>query len=100
MNLLNAPGRRLAVVVAFGLLIPIASAKTLRIIKLPPPGQSMRIEGKLRGMDDHKEFSFHGNTGTKVKLELTGAGPLRGEVTFPSGNHEGGPGGGVLDQTL
>jgi hypothetical protein len=99
MNLLNTPGRRLGVIVAFGVLLPIVSAKILRTIKLPPPGKSERIEGKLRGMDDRKEIIFHGDSGTKVKIELTGAGPLRGVVTFPSG-HEGGPGGSILDQPL
>ncbi len=100
MNLANAPGRRLAIIVAFGLLLPIASAETSRKIKLPAPGQRVRIEGKLLRMQDHKEFTFRGNSGTKVKIELTGAGPLRGEVTFPSGSHEGGPGGTILDQAL
>ena len=100
MNFANAPGRRLAIIVAFGLLLPIASANALRKIKLPAPGQTVRIGGKLLGMQDHKEFTFRGNSGTKVRIELTGAGPLRGEVTFPSGSHEGGPGGSILDQAL
>jgi hypothetical protein len=101
MTLLNAPGRKLVIVFAFafGFLLPIASARIPRKIKLPPPGKSERIEGRLRGMDDHKEFVFHGESGTKVKIELTGAGPLRGVVSFPTG-HEGGPGGTILDRRL
>jgi hypothetical protein len=100
MKLLNAQGRTLATIVAFGILLPLASAKTSHKIKLPPPGNSVRIEGKLRGMDDHKDFIFQGDRGTKIKIVLTGAGPLRGEVTFPSAGHEGGPGGSILDQPL
>jgi|SRR5208283_4870263 len=100
MKLLNAPGRTLATIIAFGILLPIASAKISHKIKLPPPGTSVRIEGKLRGMDDHKDFAFHGDSGTKVKIVLTGAGPLRGEVTFPSAGHDGGPGGSILDRPL
>lgn len=96
MKLLNAPGRTLAAIVAFGILLPIASGKTLHKIKLPPSGNSVRIAGKLRGVDDHKEFIFHGDRGTKVKIVLTGAAPLRGEVTFPSAGHEGSPGGAFL----
>ncbi len=101
MTLLNASGRKLVIIFAFafGLLLPLASAKILRKIKLPPPGKSERIEGRLRGIDDYKEFVFHGESGTKVRIELTGAGPLRGVVSFPSG-HEGGPGGIILDRRL
>jgi len=87
-------------IIAFGLLLPIASADTAQEIKLPAPGQKISVAGKLRGMDDHKEFSFHGDSGTKVKIEVTGDGPVRGEVTFPSGDQEGGPGGDILDQAL
>ena len=86
--------------VAFGLLLPAASGERSREIKLPPAGGSVRIEGKLRGIDDHRKFIFHGVRGIKVKIELAGAGPLRGVITFPSGRREGGPGGGILDQVL
>lgn len=93
--------RELVVIIAVGLLCCVAEAEGARTIRLPPPGKSIQIEGKLHGMADHKEFIFRGTIGIKVKIELSGAGPLRGEVTFPShGKHEGAPGGMVLDEPL
>jgi hypothetical protein len=93
--------RGLFVITAVGLLCCVVQAEGARKIRLPPPGKSIQIEGKLHGMADHKEFVFQGTPGMKVKIELSGAGPLRGEVTFPSqGKHEGAPGGIVLDELL
>lgn len=93
--------RRLLVITAVGLLCCAAQAYGARKIRLPPPGKSIQIEGKLRGIADHKEFVFHGTIGMKLKIELSGTGPLRGVVTFPSqGKHEGAPGGIVLDELL
>lgn len=89
-----------AVIISCWLLLTTASGESSRKIKLPPPGKSVRIAGMLRSMDDHREFVFHGVGGTKVKIELSGAGPLRGVVIFPSGQQEGGPGGKIVDQRL
>lgn len=100
MGYLKAWRRGIAVIIACGLLLTAASGESLRKIKLPPPGKSIRIAGKLRSLEDHREFVFHGVGGAKVKVTLSGAGPLRGVVIFPSGEQEGGPGGAILDQPL
>jgi|SRR5215469_16785914 len=93
--------RGLIIITAVGLLCCVAQAVDGRKIRLPPPGKSIQIEGELHGMADHKEFVFQGTLGMRVKIELSGTGPLRGEVTFPSqGKHEGAPGGIVLDELL
>ena len=89
------------IVTVVGLLLCVARAESARKIRLPPPGKSIHIEGDLHGIADHKKFVFWGTLGTKVRIELSGAGPLRGEVMFPSpGKHEGSPGGVILDQLL
>lgn len=77
-----------------------AQAENARKITLPRPGKSLRIAGKLYGLGEKREFVFHALSGTKLKIELSGAGPLRGEVAFPSENHMGSPGGIVFDQVL
>jgi len=102
MKRFRVSGRSLAgiLISAYAMLLPMAHARTLRKIELPLPGNSVRIVSKLRSMEDHREFIFHGESGKKVKIELTGAGPLRGLLTFPSGSHEGGPGGIILDRRL
>jgi len=100
MKHLSASDRGLLIIVAVGLLLSVAQGESARKIKLPAPGKSLSIDGMLHGMEDHEEFVFQGTSGTKVKIELSGAGPLRGEIRFPSGKHEGSPGGNVLDQVL
>ncbi|HTA23097.1 MAG TPA: hypothetical protein VK763_06160 [Terriglobales bacterium] len=92
--------RALLIIVTVGLLLPVARGEATRRIRLPTPGKSMSIEGKLHSMEDHAEFDFQAMNGTKVKIELSGSGPLRGQITFPSGKLEGSPGGTVLDQVL
>lgn len=92
--------RKWAVGVALLLWLPAAFAASGQRIRLPLPGESVRVAGELRGMNDRRVYIFRGVRGTKVKIELSGAGPLRGVVTFPSGRYEGGPGGSILDQQL
>ncbi len=89
----------LAAIVAFGILLPIASGDRLPKVKLPPPGNHARIEGKLRGMEDHKESIFRADRDAKVKMALAGAGPMRGEVIFPRGPRRR-SGGSILDRPL
>lgn len=101
MNHTAASYRGLIVITAVGFVCSVAYAEGARKIRLPAPGKSIQIAGKLHGMADHKEFVFQGTLGMKVKIEVSGAGPLRGEVTFPSQwKHEGAPGGIVLDELL
>jgi hypothetical protein len=71
-----------------------------RKIKLPAPGKTLRVESKLSGIDHTKSFVFHGSAGIKLKIELSGAGPLRGEVISPTGKREGAPGGVIFDEAL
>jgi hypothetical protein len=101
MKFPSASHRGPIIVTAVGLLLFVAQAESARKIRLPPPGKSIDIEGELHGTADRKNFVFQGASGTKVRIKLSGAGPLRGEVTFPSqGKHEGSPGGVILDQLL
>jgi len=90
----------LIIIVTVGLLLSVALGETAHKIRLPAPGRSMRIRGEVHGLGEKRDFVFHGVTGKKLKIELSGDGPLRGEITFPSGNHTGSPGGVVLDQVL
>jgi hypothetical protein len=102
MRQLRAAVRLLPFVVAlaFGSCVLIAQEEAPRKISLPAPGKSVRAEDRLHGMGETKQFVFHGVTGARVKIELSGAGPLRGEITFPSGHRTGSPGGIVLDEVL
>jgi hypothetical protein len=96
-----AVSHRGIVITVVGVLLCVAQAESARKIRLPPPGKGIHIEGELQGIADHKKFVFWGTRGTKVRIELSGDGPLRGEVMFPSpGKHEGSPGGVILDQRL
>ncbi|HXZ42854.1 MAG TPA: hypothetical protein VEG68_19100 [Terriglobales bacterium] len=92
--------RLLIIIVAVGLLLPVARGETARKIRLPASGKSLRIAGQVHGWGEKREFAFQGVTGMKLKIQLSGAGPLRGEITFPSGKHTGSPGRTVLDQVL
>jgi hypothetical protein len=98
----RASARLLPIIVAaaFGCLVLVAQDEAARRISLPNPGKSVRIEDRLHRIGETKEFVFRGVIGTKVKIELSGAGPLRGEITFPSGRHTGSPGGIVFDDDL
>jgi|HubBroStandDraft_6_1064221.scaffolds.fasta_scaffold1488324_1 hypothetical protein len=64
--------------VAVGFLLPVARGEATRRIRLPAPGKSISIESKPHSMEDHAEFGFQAISGTKVKIELSAAGPLRG----------------------
>lgn len=97
---LRALDRGFIVIVAIALLFLDAYGGTTKKFKLPAPGRSVRITDQLHGMDDYREFVFQGIRGTRVKIELSGVGPLRGVITFPSGGREGGPGGVILNQPL
>jgi hypothetical protein len=101
MRRLGSSDRPLLVItVAVGLWLSVAHGETARKIRLPAPGKSISVAGKLHSLGDKRELVFQGVTGKKLKIELFGDGPLRGEITFPSGKHTGSPGGTVLDQVL
>ena len=81
-------------------LVPAELAAASRRIVLPEAGHSTRLHGTIRGLNDRKCFLFEGSAGTSVKIELSGPGPLRGVVFFPSGGQDGAPGGVVFDRKL
>ena len=88
--------RIFTVIVAIGLLFPDAYGEAAKRIKLPLSGRRARITGTVHGTNDYREFIFQGIRGTRVKIELSGVGPVRGVITFPSGAREGAPGGVIL----
>jgi hypothetical protein len=90
----------LILAIAAALVQVSARGETGRRIKLPAAGKSARIAGEIHGVEEKREFTFNALKGTKLKIELSGDGPLRGQVTFPSGNYTGSPGGIILDEVL
>jgi hypothetical protein len=88
-------------VLAFALLVAVPSAAgTAQTISLPAPGKTARVAGHLRGLDDRCDFTFDAAANTRLKLDITGPGPMRWMITFPSGKKDGAPGGGSLELLL
>src|SRR5438445_5950889 len=55
------------------------------------------VRGYLRGIRDEALFVLRAQAGQHMRVEIRGRGPTRGEVMFPSGGQDGGPGGVVFD---
>lgn len=77
-----------------------AQAGGARKIALPNPGKVVTVMGNLQGTKHRKEFFFDVVKDTNVTIKLSADGPIRGDVIFPSGHHEGGPDGEILNQHL
>jgi hypothetical protein len=93
--------RQGASLLAFALMFVVTSAASAaRNISLPAPGKTTRVAGRLHGLDDRCDFTFEAAANTKLKLDLTGPGPMRWVITFPSGKKDGAPGGGILELSL
>jgi hypothetical protein len=98
---LSQPAFRILLALFCGMiLIAPAYASSARKVKLPAAGKSIRIESTIKGVGVKKLFVFHATSGTKLKIELSGAGPLRGVLLYPSGHQDGSPGGVIFDDTL
>jgi len=100
---MNIPPRipRSILVVLCGLVfVALSFATSARKVKLPPAGQSTRVQSTINGVGVKKLFVFHAFSGTKLKVELSGDGPLRGILLYPSGHQDGSPGGVIFDDTL
>ncbi len=58
------------------------------------------VKGNLRHIHDAAYFVLRARAGQHMRIEITGKGPTRGVVTFPSGKQDGGPGGIIFDDDL
>src|SRR5262245_26000617 len=80
---------------------PVSSAEKEQRIRLKPGSTQARLSGRLTPKNDEARYVLHADGGQRLTVELTGPGPLSGEVVSPSGKQEGQPGGGVFfDQQL
>lgn len=55
------------------------------------------VRGNLRGIKDEAWFVLRARSGQHMRIDISGKGPTRGVVTFPSGKQDGGPGGVIYD---
>jgi len=55
-----------------------------------------RVSGRLTPAKDEARYVIRAMAGQMLSVELSGPGPLSGEVVSPSGKSEGQPGGGVF----
>jgi hypothetical protein len=58
------------------------------------------VKGTLRHIHDEASFVLRARAGQHMSITITGEGPTRGVITFPSGKQDGGPGGLVFDDHL
>src|SRR5437588_2261935 len=56
--------------------------------------------GYLRGVRDEVFFVLRAQANQHMRVEISGGGPTRGVVIFPSGKQDGGPGGVVFDDKI
>lgn len=56
-----------------------------------------RANGYLRGIRDEAWFILRLSSGQQVRVRISGRGPTRGVLIFPSGKQDGGPGGVIFD---
>jgi hypothetical protein len=75
-------------------------AKKVRRIRFKPGATAARVRGSLRGVKDEALFVLHARSGQHMRVNISGAGPTRGIVIFPSGKQDGQPGGLIFDDTL
>lgn len=58
------------------------------------------VEGELNGLNDRREYHFHGKSGQLVTIRVECPGAVRLQVTAPSGTSDGAPGGIIADLLL
>ena len=93
---------RLLIVVLMLLVSQIIWASTTaeRRIRLKKGQTVAYVKGTLRHMHDEASFVLRARAGQHMRITITGEGPTRGVVTFPSGQQDGGPGGIIFDDHL
>jgi hypothetical protein len=77
-----------------------ASTTAERRIRLKKGQTVASVKGALRHIHDEASFVVRARAGQHMRITITGEGPTRGVVTFPSGQQDGGPGGLVFDDRL
>lgn len=82
--------------VALGSLPAFAGEKA-RFLPLKNGQTTARTTGTLRGMKDEARFAFDARAGRHLTVTVSGKGPTRGMVIFPSRRQEGIPGGIIFD---
>lgn len=76
------------------------AAKRVRRIRFKPGATVARVRGSLKGVGDEALFVLRARSGQHMRVNISGAGPTRGVVTFPSGKQDGQPGGIIFDDQL
>ena len=85
------------------LAFAVATAQTEgspRRIKFARGATVARTTGYLRGVRDEAWFVFRAQSGQHMRIQISGRGPTRGVVIFPSGKQDGGPGGVIYDGVI
>jgi hypothetical protein len=77
-----------------------ASTIAERRIRLKKGQTVAYVKGTLRHIHDEASFVLRARAGQHMRITITGEGPTRGVVTFPSGQQDGGPGGIIFDDHL
>jgi hypothetical protein len=75
---------------------PIFSIVKEQRIKLKPGTTEARVRGRLTPKTFEARYVLKAVVGQRLTVEVTGPGPLSGEVESPSAKLEGQPGGGVF----
>jgi hypothetical protein len=86
----------LILVIAITCSSQVSSAEKEQRIRLKPGWTEARVSARLTAKNNEARYILHANSGQRLTAELTGVGPLSGEVVSPSGKQEGQPGGGVF----
>ena len=83
---------------AFALVCMSSSvfAQNEQRVRFKPGTTQIRLNGRLSPQKDEARYIVQAQAGRRLIVELTGPGPLSGEVVSPSGRREGQPGGGVF----
>src|SRR2546430_17055138 len=93
--------KRLVFSVAMILLTSIAStAQAPTRITFARGATRATARGYLRGVRDEVFFVLRAQANQHMRVEISGRGPTRGVVIFPSGKQDGGPGGVVFDDKI
>ena len=91
-------GYLLAVIAVLVMTTNAISAQTR--IRFARGATRATARGYLRGIRDEMYFVLRLNSGQHVRVEISGRGPTRGVLIFPSGKQDGGPGGVIYDDRI
>jgi hypothetical protein len=105
MRAYHAPrssAHRIVIVVLMLLVSQVIWASTTaeRRIRFKKGQTAASVKGTLSHIHDEAYFVLRARAGQRMRIIITGEGPTRGVVTFPSGQQDGGPGGLVFDDRL